>query len=110
MHYGAIFFSLQGDEENTMPPTPAHLRSLAERDARAMEAATRAMEQATKRMEQASKPSAVSPGEKRPDSTPSVKSEEPPAKRPAPEEERLMPHIGVPSAHLKITSRSKHSI
>ena len=94
-----------------MPTTPAHLRSMAERDARAMEAATRAMEQATKRMEQASKTaSSVSPpGEKRPESrTPPIKSEgEPPLKRPATEEERLMAHVGMPSAHLKITSRSE---
>ena len=104
-------YSPTGDEENTMPTTPAHLRSMAERDARAMEAATRAMEQATKRMEQASKTaSSVSPpGEKRPESrTPPIKSEgEPPLKRPATEEERLMAHVGMPSAHLKITSRSE---
>ena len=35
------------------PHTPSHIRNMAERDARAMEAATRAMAEATKRMEEA---------------------------------------------------------
>ena len=41
--------------------TPPHIRSLAERDARAMEAATHAMEEATKRIEEAAKSNSIPP-------------------------------------------------
>lgn len=89
-----VLFS--GDEES-LPPTPTH-RSLseryAERDAMAMEAASRAMEEATRKMEEASRAAALA-------------AEEPPRKRMMTEEDRIMAHPGVPSAHLKITSRSK---
>ncbi|XP_041366177.1 protein dead ringer homolog isoform X2 [Gigantopelta aegis] len=84
-------------DDDSLPPTPiphpAHLgnRGLTERDAIAMEVATRAMEEATRKMEAASR-------------TPSV--DEPARKRMTTEEERLLAHAGMPSAHLKITSRN----
>ena len=53
-----FFFS--DDEMGSLPMTPPHIRSMAERDARAMEAATRAMEEATKRIEDAGKNSNTS--------------------------------------------------
>ena len=85
-------------EEESLPPTPTH-RSLseryAERDAMAMEAASRAMEEATRKMEEASRAAALA-------------AEEPPRKRLMTEEDRIMAHPGVPSAHLKITSRSEY--
>lgn len=84
-------------EEDSLPPTPTH-RSLseryAERDAMAMEAASRAMEEATRKMEEASRAAALA-------------AEEPPRKRLMTEEDRIMAHPGMPSTHLKITSRSK---
>ena len=101
-----------GDDDGSLPTTPTHVRSMAERDARAMEAATRAMEEATKRMEEASRV-AVTVGANtttpQPTKTSSKSpSEEPPLKRPATEEERLMNHVGMPGAHIKITSRSEY--
>ncbi|XP_052791466.1 AT-rich interactive domain-containing protein 3C-like isoform X2 [Mya arenaria] len=85
-----------GAEEESLPPTPTH-RSLserfAERDALAMEAASRAMEEATRKMEEASRAAALA-------------AEEPPRKRLMTEEDRIMAHPGMPSAHLKITSRN----
>ena len=92
------------------------MRSLAERDARAMEAAARAMEEATKRMEEASKAALTTntTSNKVTNTAPSslCKNETedlapPPSKRPTTEEDRLMAHAGVPSAHLKITSRGE---
>ena len=85
-----------------MPPTPTH-RTLSERyterDAIAMEAASRAMEEATRKMEEASRAAALA-------------EEGPPRKRLMTEEERfserIMAHPAMPSAHLKITSRSKY--
>lgn len=64
-----------------------------------MEAASRAMEEATRKMEEASRAAALA-------------EEGPPRKRLMTEEERfterLMAHPVMPSAHLKITSRSKY--
>lgn len=83
-------------EEDSLPPTPTH-RSLseryAERDALAMEAASRAMEEATRKMEEASRAAALA-------------AEEPPRKRLMTEEDRIMAHPGMPSTHIKITSRN----
>ncbi|XP_052281177.1 AT-rich interactive domain-containing protein 3C-like [Dreissena polymorpha] len=83
-------------EDDSLPPTPTH-RSLseryAERDALAMEAASRAMEEATRKMEEASRAAAMA-------------AEEPPRKRLMTEEDRIMPHPAMPTAHLKITSRN----
>lgn len=61
----------------------------------AMEAASRAMEEATRKMEEASRAAALA-------------AEEPPRKRLMTEEDRIMAHPAMPSAHLKITSRSKY--
>jgi hypothetical protein len=74
---------------------------MSERDALAMEAASRAMEEATRKMEAASRAALEESG--------------PPRKRPAIQEEaeRLMVggiHAGMPSTHLKITSRSKYHL
>ncbi|XP_064618661.1 AT-rich interactive domain-containing protein 3C-like isoform X2 [Lineus longissimus] len=88
-----------GDEESLPSPTSRH-RSMSERDALAMEAASRAMEEATRKMEAASRAAMEEGG--------------PPRKRPAlggsiqEEAERLMVgvHTGMPSTHLKITSRN----
>lgn len=81
------------DDDDSLPSTP-HVppRGLAERDALAMEAASRAMEEATRKMEAARLPH----------------MESPPRKRLLTEEERLLAHAGLPSAHFKITSRSTH--
>ena len=113
------------DPENLQSVQSRHLRNMAERDQAAMEAATRAMEEATKRMEEAARPSPRMPTEMPPKAnTPngnretssasstsgSIKSEEPPMKRPVTEEDRLMAHVGVPSAHIKITGRSKYHL
>ena len=100
-----------------------------------MEAAQRAMEEATKRMEEASRKAMQKEREQRemerererdrererererserenkdPQHPPTIKSpsDEPPLKRLATEEERLMAHVGMPSAHLKITSRGPY--
>ena len=127
-----IFFSSGVEEEPPLGATPSHIRSMAERDARAMEAATRAMEEATKRMEEARRvpatpePLTMGNGNRDPmreqrerereresssaSTTPTSKSEEPPLKRLITEEERLMAHIGMPSAHIKVTSRSKYAV
>lgn len=60
-----------------------------------MEAASRVMEHATRKMEEASRAAAMV-------------AEEPPRKRLlTTEEERLISHVGMPSTHIKITSRSK---
>ena len=96
-----VFPTVAGGEEDSLPPTPTH-RALSERyterDAIAMEAASRAMEEATRKMEEASRAAALA-------------EEGPPRKRIMTEEERfterIMAHPPVPSAHLKITSRSK---
>lgn len=61
----------------------------------AMEAASRAMEEATRKMEEASRAAALA-------------AEEPPRKRLMTEEDRIMAHPGMPSTHLKITSRSTY--
>lgn len=87
-----------GEEEDSMPPAHPHHRSLAEhfteRDAIAMEAASRVMEHATRKMEEASRAAAMA-------------VEEPPRKRLlTSEEERLISHVGMPSTHIKITSRN----
>lgn len=88
-------------DEDSLPPTPTHPRSLTdhltERDAIAMEAASRAMEHATRKMEEASRAAAQL-------------SEEPPRKRPhvSTEEDRLPSHT-MPNTHIKITSRSEWS-
>ena len=95
-----ILFLAAGEEEDTIPPAHPHPhRSLAEhfteRDAIAMEAASRVMEHATRKMEEASRAAAMA-------------AEEPPRKRLlTSEEERLISHVGMPSTHIKITSRSK---
>ena len=68
---------------------------MTERDALAMEAASRAMEEATRKMEAARLPVPMDSGGS------------PPRKRPMTEDDRLLAHAGMPSAHLKITSRSK---
>lgn len=61
-----------------------------------MEAASRVMEHATRKMEEASRAAAI------------TAAEEPPRKRLlTSEEERLISHVGMPSTHLKITSRSE---
>ena len=103
----------------------SHLRSLAERDARAMEAAARAMEEATKCVEAATSDSSSSRHHR--DSAPSSSgapphmprklgstvsplSDEPPSKRMAMEEDRIMAQMGMRSAHLKITSRGRHCV
>eukprot|EP00106_Octopus_bimaculoides_P009872 XP_014777314.1 PREDICTED: AT-rich interactive domain-containing protein 3A-like [Octopus bimaculoides] len=79
-------------DDDSMPSTPLQSRSLSERDALAMEAASRAMEEATRKMEAASR---------------AAVEESPPRKRLAmSEEERLLVHAGMPSAHIKITSRN----
>lgn len=86
------------DDDDSLPPTPQHFphgRGLTERDAIAMEVATRAMEEATRKMEAASRTTPIEEG--------------PPRKRMLSEEERILAHAGMPSAHLKITSRSKLS-
>ena len=98
-----IHFLIEGDEDS-LPPTPTH-RTLperyTERDAIAMEAASRAMEEATRKMEEASRAAALA-------------EEGPPRKRLMTEEERfserIMAHPAMPSAHLKITSRSKYRL
>ncbi|XP_067665272.1 AT-rich interactive domain-containing protein 3C-like isoform X1 [Haliotis asinina] len=82
------------NDEDSLPPTPQHFphgRGLTERDAIAMEVATRAMEEATRKMEAASRTTPIEEG--------------PPRKRMLSEEERILAHAGMPSAHLKITSR-----
>ena len=119
--YGAVDMKLSngccssGEEENGVPAsTQLHLRTLAERDARAMEAAARAMEEATNRMSEASRstapPTSVTPivslNHHHRNMLASQKME-PPPKRMALDEDRLAAHMGMPSAHLKITSRSK---
>lgn len=80
-----------------------------------MEAAARAMEEATKRMEEASQAAitrsiATSNSNSVTNSTPGMKTEESPAKRMLTEEEKIMAHMGMPSAHLKITSRSRYQL
>ena len=122
--YGAVDMKLSngccssGEEENGVSAsTQLHLRTLAERDARAMEAAARAMEEATNRMSEASRSSApptsvtpiVSLNHHHRNMLSSQKME-PPPKRMALDEDRLAAHMGMPSAHLKITSRSKCQI
>ena len=102
-----------GEDENSVPAsTQLHLRSLAERDARAMEAAAHAMEEATKRMSDVSRsPStSVAPiiSQHHRNMLAMQHKMEPPPKRLALDEDRLFAHMGMPSAHLKITSRSKH--
>ncbi|XP_052100778.1 protein dead ringer homolog isoform X9 [Mytilus californianus] len=89
---------LAGEEEDSIPPAHPHHRALAEhfteRDAIAMEAASRVMEHATRKMEEASRAAAMV-------------AEEPPRKRLlTTEEERLISHVGMPSTHIKITSRN----
>jgi hypothetical protein len=96
-----FLFLAAGEEEDSMPPAHPHHRSLAEhfteRDAIAMEAASRVMEHATRKMEEASRAAAMA-------------AEEPPRKRLlTSEEERLISHVGMPSTHIKITSRSTFS-
>ena len=118
--YGAVDLKLSngccssGEDENTVPAsTQLHLRTLAERDARAMEAAARAMEEATNRMSEASRstaPTSVTPIislNHHHRSMLSSQKMEPPHKRMTLDEDRLAAHMGMPSAHLKITSRSK---
>lgn len=87
-----------GEEEDSIPPAHPHHRNLAEhfteRDAIAMEAASRVMEHATRKMEEASRAAALA-------------ADEPPRKRLlTSEEERLISHVGMPSTHIKITSRN----
>ncbi|CAH1797853.1 unnamed protein product [Owenia fusiformis] len=107
------------------------LHSLTERDAIAMEAASRAMEEATRKMEMASRVALERAAEratstnsnehtsshKRPSPSCSPKSEDnrksdPEIDEPSPkkmalaEDERLLSHVGMNNAHLKITSRS----
>lgn len=85
---------LPAHDDDSLPPTPTPIR-VSERDAIAMEAASRAMEEATRKMEAASRAASL--------------EDAPPRKRLyLSEEERLMAHAGMPSCHLKITSRSKH--
>lgn len=83
------------DDDDSPPPTPhpPPQRGLTERDALAMEAASRAMEEATRKMEAAR--------------LPPLDTGSPPRKRLLSEDDRLLAHAGMPSAHLKITSRSK---
>jgi hypothetical protein len=84
---------------------------VAERDALAMEAATRAMEETTRKMEAGRLPvmgplSVPDPG------VAADPTGSPPRKRPMTEEdrERLLVHAAatMPTAHFKITSRSKY--
>ena len=106
-HLYVLFISVSGDRLPS-PCGPMPLRALVERDARAMEAAQRAMEDATKRMEEASR-AAHTPT---PILTPAHTKQEDgllPPKRPMLDDHRLLAaHMGVPSTHLKITSRSKY--
>ncbi|KAI0208020.1 hypothetical protein LSAT2_007295 [Lamellibrachia satsuma] len=117
--YGAVDLKLSngccssGEDENSVPAsTQLHLRTLAERDARAMEAAARAMEEATNRMSEASRstaPTSVTPIvslNHHHRSMLSSQKMEPPPKRMTLDEDRLAAHMGMPSAHLKITSRN----
>ncbi|CAI9719588.1 AT-rich interactive domain-containing protein 3C-like isoform X3 [Octopus vulgaris] len=84
------------NDDDSMPSTPLQSRSLSERDALAMEAASRAMEEATRKMEAASR---------------AAVEESPPRKRLAmSEEERLLVHAGMPSAHIKITNDGRSEI
>ena len=110
---------VEPEDRPSLPSTPNHLRSMAERDARAMEAAARAMEEATKRMEEAATSQAnqarslpSSTGSSITTTAPALSKADPdlPMKRlPTGEEEKLMAaHMGMPNAHLKITSRSKY--
>ncbi len=118
-----IFAGTDVNEERLQSAQSQHLRNMAERDQAAMEAATRAMEEATKRMEEAARPSPSGiPGVPPKPTTPngnretssasstsgSIKSEEPPLKRVVTEEERLMSHVGMNNAHIKITGRSEY--
>ncbi|PVD19417.1 hypothetical protein C0Q70_19906 [Pomacea canaliculata] len=82
------------DDDDSPPPTPhpPPQRGLTERDALAMEAASRAMEEATRKMEAAR--------------LPPLDTGSPPRKRLLSEDDRLLAHAGMPSAHLKITSRN----
>ena len=94
-----ISFIISGDDEGSLPSTPnPNPRSLTERDALAMEAASRAMEEATRKLEASrANLAAQTPHE-----------DGPPRKRMAlTEEDRLLAHAGLPSAHIKLTSRSE---
>ncbi|XP_013414420.1 AT-rich interactive domain-containing protein 3A isoform X2 [Lingula anatina] len=120
-------------EEETSPTTPLakHPRlsssNLSERDALAMEAASRAMEEATRKMEALTKSAIEKEKEKERERERVHKERErerererdlergrdtdsdAPMKRlhvPMTEEQRLLAHAGMPSAHLKVTSRS----
>lgn len=101
------------DSADSRLSTPTgHLRSL-ERDARAMEAAARAMEEASKSASESDRPSAAaatstSMSSSRKMVSPLSSADEPPSKRMAMEEDRLMAQMGMRSAHMKITSRGKH--
>ncbi|KAK7115720.1 hypothetical protein V1264_001540 [Littorina saxatilis] len=86
----------QIDDDDSPPHTPhPNPRGLTERDALAMEAASRAMEEATRKMEaRLPVPPAMDSGGS------------PPRKRQMTEDDRMIPHVSMPSAHLKITSRN----
>lgn len=84
------------DDEDSLPSTPHNPRAITERDALAMEAASRAMEEATRKMEAARLPPLAD----------AARSASPPRKRLMTDEDRLLAHAGMPSAHLKITSRN----
>jgi len=110
-------------------PSHGHLRSLAEHDARAMEAATRAMEEVSKRMEEASRAAAAMATsvmvtgcgnqqshqqqlQQQANKYGEVTMTSQACKRPAlfDEEQRFLAQIGVPTTHLKMTSHSKSRI
>ena len=101
-----MFFSFpfSGEEDSPLStPNVNRHHTFTERDALAMEAASRAMEEATRKMEAASRAAARENSRER-----ERVDEGPERKRLAiSEEDRLLVHAGMPSAHLKITSRSK---
>lgn len=96
-----------------LTPSHNHLRSLAEHDAQAMEAATRAMEEVSKRIE-ASRVGVASSVMSSMSNLSSVMNvstkfdETPPCKRPAMlDDERFLAHMGMHSAHIKMTNQSE---
>ena len=108
-----LFFSVD-DRPYVSSSHSNHLRSLADHDAQAMEAATRAIEEVTKRIEEVSRVDASrnhmsSSGVMGPSMNSSSKYDDmPPCKRPALfDEGRFLAQMGLHSTHIKMTNRSK---